>query len=312
MEQDYPSRLFRVVVVDNDSVDETPAIVRTFPVHLAFERSIQSAGAARNRGIACAQTDLIAFIDSDCLARRDWLSCLVAPFSDPKVGVVGGTIGSQPHTSGLVERFLCEVNIRDETRYRSSEPKGFPSGNVAYRRAALNQVGTFDAFLLRAEDVDLAWRVQAYGGWLGIFAPNAVVLHKHDSTLQALFRQYRRYGLGEVIISTLYRGEAFHQRTPARQLRKMMAELGALLTYSLSFCVRLVRIQRWHIDPMYLAWPVLWSVLQTGHLVGTIEGLARTRWFRCNPYATNEREVMHVPSLDGPGDRRAAKDDSIP
>jgi GT2 family glycosyltransferase len=170
----------------------------------------------------------------------------------------------------------------------------------------------FDEFMLQAEDVDLAWRVQAYGGWLGIFAPDAVVLHKHDSTLQALFQQYRGYGLGDAALVTLYKGEAFHQRTPTHQLSVMFFELRALLTYCLSFCVRLLRVQRWYNNRMYLAWPVLWFVLQAGHLVGTVEGLARTRWFHRNLYPTSEREVHRVLLPDRSIGCQAEEDVGVP
>jgi GT2 family glycosyltransferase len=43
-------------------------------------------------GLALASGDIVAFVDDDITATKDWLECLVAPFSDPDVGVVGGRV----------------------------------------------------------------------------------------------------------------------------------------------------------------------------------------------------------------------------
>lgn len=293
--QDYPSERYRVIVVDNNSTDNTPSLVCQYPVELAFEKEVQSRGAARNRGVALADTEILAFIDSDCCAERDWLRNLVSPFAEPSVGAVGGTIDSQPAGRSLVEVFLAQIGLRSESQFLPYEPKGLPSGNVAYRRDALRKVGVFDDVMTGCEDVDLAWRVQAYGGYQGLFVPNAVVYHRHRSTLPGLYRQYRRYGRDEIVLSTLYRGQTFHRRTPAYQLQRMLKEVCALGTYCMSFVVRLFRWRRWHTDRMYLAWPVLWFVLQSGHLVGGAEGLVSTRFFRRNPDARSGTDVVREP-----------------
>jgi len=293
--QDYPSGRYEIIVVDNNSSDNTSAVVREYPVRLAFERKFQTPGAARNRGIALAEAEIIAFIDSDCTAEKAWLQNLVRPFRDPAVGVAGGRIASQEPDSSLVEAFLAQVKVTSEERFHPSEPKGFPTGNVAYRQSALDQVGIFDAAMPGGEDVDLAWRVQAYGGYLGVYVPDAVAYHKHRSTLAGLFHQYRGYGFTEIVLTTLYRGQAFHQRTPTYQLRAMARQVRALGTYCLSFPVRLTRWRRWQSDRTYLAWLPLWFVLESGYLVGKIEGLVKTRFFCRNPYPTNSQEVKRAP-----------------
>ena len=301
--QNYPSDHYRIVVVDNNSSDNTASIVQRYPVTLAFERGIQTSYAARNRGIALADSEIIAFLDSDCIAGKDWLRNLVRPFNDPAVGVVGGRRASQTPDSdaALVELFLAQVWVHDERLYHPSEPKGFPTANVAYRAAALDQVGIFDAAMPGGGDVDLAWRVQIHGGYQGIYVPEAVVYHKHPTTLSGHFHQFRRYGFNEMVLTTLYRGQAFHRRTPTYQLRLMARQMRALVTYGLSFAVRSLRWRRWRSDRMYLAWPVLCFVMELGSLVGKAQGLVATRFFRCNPYPTNSQEVkraMPETSLD--------------
>jgi cellulose synthase/poly-beta-1,6-N-acetylglucosamine synthase-like glycosyltransferase len=295
--QEFPPEGYEVIVVDNNSSDNTHLVVQQYPVRLGFESVLQSPGAARNRGMEMARGPILAFIDADCVADPTWLTNLTAPFLDPAVGVVGGRILSQEPNTGLVEAFLATVKRADAQRYHAGEPMGFPTGNVAYRRAALDPVGPFDAAMPWGEDIDLAWRVQAVAGFQGVYVDDAVVYHKHRSTVTGLLRQYWKYGTSEIVLTTLYRGAVFHRRTPRYQFCRIAQHVRALGTYCASFAVRLFRWRRWRSDRLYLAWPLLWFVLESGLLLGRIDGLLRTGFFRRNPYPTDTPEVRrHLPA----------------
>src|ERR1039458_2931975 len=54
--------------------------------------------AARNTGLAAADTPLVAFLDSDCVPRPGWLDPLLPHFADPAVGAVAPRI--VPHENG--------------------------------------------------------------------------------------------------------------------------------------------------------------------------------------------------------------------
>lgn len=292
--QNYPSELYEIIVVDNKSSDNTAAIVQSYPqVRLVFEREIQTAYAARNRGISVAgDCQVIAFTDSDCVADRGWLSKLVQPFDDPRVGVVGGRIQSQlPGADATyVERFLVETRIF-EIEFHPSEPKGFPTGNVAYSASILRKVGFFETAMVGGGDVDLAWRVQTYGGYQAVYVSEAVVKHKQHATLLGLVRQSRRNGLNEILLATLFRRHSLPRRTPKAQLRSMRLQVFALVKYCLSFGIRLMRWRRWRSDRMYLASPLLWFVRESANLAGKVDGLIATRFFRHVPFPLRFQET---------------------
>src|SRR5437868_13548732 len=73
-ENEFPSRRFEVIIVDNGSCDRTLQIVRTFGERLELKILVMEKGhisALRNRGAAEARGRVLAFLDADCLARSE-------------------------------------------------------------------------------------------------------------------------------------------------------------------------------------------------------------------------------------------------
>jgi len=107
-----------VVVVDNASEDHTGDIVRDFSGELNIKyvyEAVRGIPRARNAGVRNAAGDIIAFMDDDCVADRDWLKYIEVPFvKDPNVGVVGGEVSYDRVGSGSVEAFYIENMNRGE------------------------------------------------------------------------------------------------------------------------------------------------------------------------------------------------------
>ncbi|MFA5275529.1 MAG: glycosyltransferase family 2 protein [Candidatus Omnitrophota bacterium] len=82
----------------------------------------------------------------------------------------------------------------------------FPTANAAIRKAALDEVGFFDTVCKTSgEDLDLCIRV-GKTKWELFFEPNAIVEHKHRTTLAGLLKQW--YGYGN------YHPHVFKKHTP--------------------------------------------------------------------------------------------------
>ncbi len=99
----------QVVVVDNASSDDTVQVARSFARKLNLvvvtEEQI-GIPIARNTGIAHSSGEIVAFLDDDCVADRQWLSELEIPFvKDPFVGAVGGSVLPVGGQKELVARF---------------------------------------------------------------------------------------------------------------------------------------------------------------------------------------------------------------
>ena len=94
-----PSRTWDVIVVDNNSSDDTRAVVERhmtdFPVPLQYLfESRQGRSSALNTGIALSAGTVIAFTDDDVLLDPGWLdaACDELSGSDASIGYVGGPV----------------------------------------------------------------------------------------------------------------------------------------------------------------------------------------------------------------------------
>jgi glycosyltransferase involved in cell wall biosynthesis len=194
--QDYPGEKLEIIVVDNGSTDGTDAVVADYPVKLLRETGVQSSYAARNRGLAEAGGEWVAFTDADCFAPSGWLGALLAPPLPDDVGAVAGEVEAlelETPVQRLTERF--GIMKHAETMHHKAVAC-FSTANVAVRRGVLSDLGGFRHDTQFFGDMDLSWRMQLELKRGLLFRPEAVVLHRHRRTLRQLWRQARQHGRG--------------------------------------------------------------------------------------------------------------------
>lgn len=291
LQLDYPRERYEVIVVDNNSTDGTPEIVSQYPVRLLYERELQGPHAATNTGLRQAQGEIIVFTDSDCVPETGWLRALVAPFADEHVVATGGKIEAYQPAS-RVERFLAEARpSKNCLRMSESWATSIVTGNAAYRADAIHAVGLFNANMYTGSEVDLAWRVQSTTGKTVVYVPQAVVYHIFSPSVRRMFRQFRIRGYSEIMLGTLYKDAPGYPRPPRKQLRMMLSQGRALLTYVASFVYRSLTAPFRGRGGDYVLWPVLWLVAESGSIYGKLECLWATRFYRKVFWADGPRVI---------------------
>lgn len=190
-----PSLAWEVIVVDNNSSDETKAVCDDFArrnpqrYRYLFEKR-QGKSFALNTGIAAARGEILAFTDDDVTVDGQWLSEILKIFeSFPCIGVGGKIVErwtqDKPNWLSFEGRYkLMSVtggyDRGDQPHPLTSAPFG---ANFSLRREAFQKYGDFRTDLglagttrIGAEDTEFGWRMLRAGETL-IYAPKAIVFH---------------------------------------------------------------------------------------------------------------------------------------
>ena len=203
----YPPERREILVVDNGSTDRTAAIARSFSVRYVLEPRT-GLPHARNLGIAESEGDVVAFLDSDCLATPGWLGELVAGLADDRVSAATGELVAYPPAT-VAERYVARRRpLWQEWGGQQSRPRHwFLQGNVALRREVFDEVGLYDGRFagVPCEDIDFAWRFQDAGLRVA-YMSRAVAFHRHRTTVRGLAVQQLRYGRGQAVLQSKYPG----------------------------------------------------------------------------------------------------------
>jgi N-acetylglucosaminyl-diphospho-decaprenol L-rhamnosyltransferase len=210
----------RVIVVDDGSSDDTPALLRRdWPAVSTIELgSNRGYTAAVNRGASAGEGEYVVLLNNDVELRPDCLERLVAPMrANPEIGSVAAlmlvpgeeTIDSLGVTADITLAGFARLQAHPVTDAHRPGPllTGPEGTGGAYRRSAWEEVGGLDENI-RAymEILDLALRLHT-AGWKTANAPDAVGVHLGSSTygrrsaaqrrLSGFSRGYllRRYGV---------------------------------------------------------------------------------------------------------------------
>jgi glycosyltransferase involved in cell wall biosynthesis len=214
-----PVRTWDVMVVDNNSTDDTHAVVERhasdFPVPLRYVfEARQGRSSALNAGIARSTGEVIAFTDDDVLLDPQWLdaACDELTGTDPSIGYVGGPVrpiweAPPPRWLDLTRGDLWgTIAIQDHGSARAiyEEAHKVPLGaNMAVRRTMMTRIGGFRADLGRSsgrlilgqEVPELLVRARA-AGFRGVYQP-AMALSHHVPARRLTRAYFRRWWFGK-------------------------------------------------------------------------------------------------------------------
>jgi len=213
MQQEYSQDRFEIIVVDSGSTDSTMRIVQEMEKRderiRIFHSGKRSISFNRNMGLANARAELIAFIDADCSAPRDWLETLVKGYQKykkiiPNLVAVGG-FNIPPEKANRFQRVL---GVFFNTYFGThGSPQGrifktdqsvrhLPTLNVLYEKSKVLEVGGFNLHMHNIiEDEDLSIRLLK-GGYKLICLQNSYVYHRFRDNYYDFLKRMFVYGKG--------------------------------------------------------------------------------------------------------------------
>jgi cellulose synthase/poly-beta-1,6-N-acetylglucosamine synthase-like glycosyltransferase len=179
--QTYPADRYEVVVVDDRSGDRTGEIVRAFGKRHGNVRLVRvdqcPPGVSPKKhavkcGIEASRGEIILSTDADCTMAPEWIEGMLRMF-EPDVGLVVGLVEYDPE--GVSHSFWQGLQALDFLSISFCAAGGIGMGwavnananNLAYRRAAFEEVGGFRdvAHLVSGDDDLLVQQINTLTDW---------------------------------------------------------------------------------------------------------------------------------------------------
>jgi mycofactocin system glycosyltransferase len=206
-----------IVLVDDASRDPRAVAdaARRFGARLVVRDGNGGPAAARNTGIAAADTDLVAFVDSDCVPQNGWIADLAKHFADPLVAAAAPRIVPvSPDTwAGRYTRATFGLDLGDTPApiAPGTRVAWAPTAALVLRKSALTAIARDGEMLdptlsIAGEDVDLVWRLH-HAGWRLRFDPTVHVRHLEPETWRGLLHRRFRYGTSAAPLSLRHPGK---------------------------------------------------------------------------------------------------------
>ena len=180
-----PNFTSEIIVVDNNSTDDTAGLARQAGARVVFE-PINQIGRARNAGAAEAKGDWMLFVDADSILNPELLADILRLIEDGKSVGCGSTIRMKeiPWWAGLLLQLWTRVSI--SFRWAAG-------ALVVCRSDAFREVGGFNRELYAADEIDLCKLLKKWGRQRGL---QFVILTKHP--LETSSRKMQLYSGREI------------------------------------------------------------------------------------------------------------------
>lgn len=253
-QNDLDKITYEVIVVDNNSTDNTKDIVKEISLvynnlNYCFEPN-PGIAFARNRGIKEAAGDIIAFTDDDCIVDKNWLAIIKETFAISNPDCIGGKInpvweGAKPAwlTRKLYGR-LALLDYGSEPMELVSDDRSLYTANMALRTAVFRKYGAFQETIGRKADRLFSGEDTAYVERLimnkakVLYQPTMVVGHiiQKNRLRKNYFRKWHfDTGLSQIMIPETEEVKYIGFNIPRYHVRKFLSSFWGYIRSLVTF-----------------------------------------------------------------------------
>ncbi len=193
--QDYPKDEYEILAVDNNSTDESPAILARTPGIRALSESAPGSYAARNHAVRESRGEVLAFTDSDCLPSPGWLRAIDRAMQNPAVDVVLGC-RRPAREVGLVRLLADYENRKDAFVFASNASRSYYgyTNNMAARRSTVERFGPFVERQRGSDTIFVRRVVDGLGCEAVVYEPSMQITHAEMDGVRTYYRKMYTYG----------------------------------------------------------------------------------------------------------------------
>lgn len=211
---DYPKDLYEIIVVNDNSTDNSAQVLKTIQQKNPAARIIvintdhivggKGKSNALNIALSMASGSVIAIYDADNTPEKQALRILVENLmSDDKLGAVIGKFRTRNKYASLLTRFvnietLAYQCMNQAGRYFFFKLCTIPGTNYVIRRELIDRMGGWDVNAL-AEDTEISFRLYRMGYYIK-FIPHAVTWEQEPQKLKQWFKQRTRWVKGNLYV----------------------------------------------------------------------------------------------------------------
>jgi cellulose synthase/poly-beta-1,6-N-acetylglucosamine synthase-like glycosyltransferase len=212
-ENDYPSDLIEVIVVDGMSNDGTreifPELENKYPQVSIIDNLDQKTPFAFNLGIKQAKGDIVMICGARFLLSKNYIREIVNVLNNQsEVGCVGGKIINvyENANSEIISKAMASKFGVGFNNFRTIDKDVYVDTVTppAFRKSIFDELGYFDEDLTRNQDDDFSFRL-IKAGYKILLKSNISFKYYVRASFNKLFKQYRQYGYWKVYVNKKHR-----------------------------------------------------------------------------------------------------------